>query len=87
MSTSTASGKKVNHEQLANKYLGTGHADFTKYEWVTSQHRDTLASHVGHPDMLEYIAVAQGDSIERVRAELLEKMLCPCGPPPAKTGS
>ncbi|KAL0252626.1 hypothetical protein I308_102018 [Cryptococcus tetragattii IND107] len=31
-------------EQLHARYTGTGHADTTKYEWLTHQHRDTLAS-------------------------------------------
>lgn len=58
--------------------------DTTKFEWATNQHRDTYASHIGHYDMLSYIAVAQGDSIGRVRYQLLEKMLQPCGPPPIR---
>jgi len=29
-----------------------------------------------------YFGVAQGDSVGRVRYQLLEKMLQPCGPPP-----
>lgn len=59
-------------EHIQNKFVGTGHSDITKYEWVTNQHRDTLASHIGHYDMLSYIAVAQNDSIGRVRYQLLE---------------
>jgi splicing factor 3B subunit 5 len=61
-----------------------GHADMTKYEWATNQHRDTMASHVGHYDQLSYYAVAQNESVGRVRAQMLEKMLEPCGPPPTK---
>ena len=56
----------------------------TKYEWATNQHRDTMASHVGHYDQLSYYAVAQNESVGRVRAQMLEKMLEPCGPPPTK---
>ena len=48
----------------------------TKYEWATNQHRDTLASHIGHYDMLSYIAVAQNDSVGRVRYQLLEVSAC-----------
>ena len=51
---------------------------------MTNQHRDTLASHVSHFDMESYIAVGQGESIGRVRYQLLEKMLQPCGPPPIR---
>jgi hypothetical protein len=44
---------------LQTKYVGTGHSDMTKYEWATNQHRDTVASHLGHYDLLSYMAVAQ----------------------------
>ena len=53
-------------------------------EFITNQHRDTLSSHIGHYDHLSYYAVAQGDSIGRVKSQFLEKMLQPCGPPPKK---
>lgn len=49
-------------------------------EWVTNQHRDTYASHIAHYDQLAYYAVAQNDSIGRVRSQLLGKMIQPCGP-------
>lgn len=52
-------------------------------EWLTNQHRDTYATHLGHHDQLAYIAVAQNDAVGRVRYQMLEKMLQPCGPPPA----
>jgi len=29
-------------EHLQSKYIGTGHADTTKWEWLTNQHRDRL---------------------------------------------
>lgn len=59
-------------EHIQNKFVGTGHSDITKFEWATNQHRDTLASHIGHSDMLAYFAVAQNDSIGRVRYGMLE---------------
>ena len=37
-----------------------------------NQHRDTLASHIGHYDMLSYFAVAQNESIGRMRYNMLE---------------
>ena len=61
-----------NFDAIQAKYVGTGHADMTKFEWGTNQHRDTCASHIGHYDMLSYFAVAQNDSIGRVRYQLLE---------------
>lgn len=45
--------------------------------------RDSYASYVGHPPVLEYFAIAQNESIGRVRYEFLQKMLLPCGVPPA----
>lgn len=46
-------------------------------------HRDTIASHLGHADMLAFIGVAQNDAIGRVKFQLLERYIQPCGPPPA----
>ena len=34
-------------EHLQSKYVGTGHSDTTKWEWLANQHRDTLASFIG----------------------------------------
>ena len=69
------------------RHVGVGSADSTKHEWAVHQHRDTLASNIGHYDMLSFIALAQSESVGRVRYQLLEKMLQPCGPPPPKTGN
>lgn len=71
-----------NWEHLRNKYVGTGGPDLTKFEWGVNIQRDTIASHLGHADILTYFAVAENESVERVRLNLLEKMLQPCGPPP-----
>lgn len=81
---STAGGATIPPEQLKARYLGTGHADLSKHDWITNQHRDTLASHVSHYDQLSYYAVAQNESIGRLRLEMLEKIYQPCGPPPPK---
>ncbi|GAA5882708.1 hypothetical protein JCM16303_006555 [Sporobolomyces ruberrimus] len=70
--------------QLHARYTGTGHADSTKYEWLTNQHRDTSSSIVGHPALLQYMAIADGEAGARVKFELTERMLQPCGPPPPK---
>lgn len=47
----------------------------SKFEWNLNQHRDTYASYLGHYDMLSYFAVAQNDSIGRVRYQMLEVCL------------
>mmetsp|Transcript_8418 Transcript_8418/g.13932 ORF Transcript_8418/g.13932 Transcript_8418/m.13932 type:complete len:95 (-) Transcript_8418:32-316(-) len=82
---SNAGGAKISADQLRARYIGTGHADMSKYDFITNQHRDSLASHVSHYDQLSYYAVAQNESIGRVRSQMLEKMVQPCGPPPKKT--
>ena len=69
--------RQVNWNNVQNKHVGTGNADTSKLEWATNQMRDTIASNIGHHDMMSYISVAQSDSIGRVRYQLLEKMLQP----------
>ena len=41
-------------------------------EWLTHQHRDTLASIVGHPSLTSYLAIADGDATGRIRFEMTE---------------
>lgn len=41
-------------------------------EWLTHQHRDTLSSIVGHPTLLSYLAIADGEAIGRVKFEMTE---------------
>ena len=41
-------------------------------EWVTHQHRDTLAGIVGHPPLLAYLSVADGECQARERFEVIE---------------
>ena len=68
-------------EHLQSKYIGTGHADTLKYEWLTNIHRDSLSSYIGHYDQLSYFAIAENESKARVRFNLMEKILQPCNPP------
>ncbi|CDH49926.1 splicing factor 3b subunit 5 [Lichtheimia corymbifera JMRC:FSU:9682] len=71
-------------EHLQSKYVGTGHADTIKYEWMTNQHRDSYASFIGHAPLLNYFSIAENECSARVKFNLMEKMLQPCGPPPAR---
>ncbi|RNA41960.1 putative splicing factor 3B subunit 5 [Brachionus plicatilis] len=71
-------------EHLQSKYMGTGHSDTTKWEWLTNQHRDTLASFIGHYDLLNYLAIAENESKARLKFNYLKRMVQPCGPPPFK---
>jgi splicing factor 3B subunit 5 len=74
-------------EALQNKYIGTGHADTTKFEWTSNIARDSYASYVGHPPLLQYMTLAMGEtSREEMRVKLIEKMVRPVGPPPEVSG-
>lgn len=41
-------------------------------EWLTHQHRDTAAAIVGHPPLLAYISIADGECQARERFEVIE---------------
>ena len=69
-------------EHLQSKYVGTGHPDTNKFEWAVNQHRDSLALYVGHDSLAQYIAIAENESVARVKFNALQKMIQPCGPPP-----
>ena len=71
-----------NLEALQLRYVGTGHADTTKYEWASNIIRDSYASYIGHPPLLEYIALGMGENKEKVRAMMVEKMVRGAGNPP-----
>lgn len=47
-------------------------------------HRDSYASFVGLPSLIGYMALAENESIGRERYTCLQRMLQPCGLPPAK---
>lgn len=72
-------------EHLQSKYTGTGHADVTRWEWLTNQHRDTYASMIGHPDHLSFIALCDNETRARAKYNMLCRMVQPCGPPPEKS--
>lgn len=55
----------------------------SRSEFVTNHHRDSIASAVGHYDMLAYLSAGQNEAPGRVRFRMLDRMLQPCGPPPA----
>jgi hypothetical protein len=45
---------------------------FCHSEWAINQHRDTMASHIGHYDFLSYCAVAENEAVGRVKYTMLE---------------
>lgn len=59
-----------------------GHPDITRFEWAVNIHRDSHASYIGRHYMLSYFATAENEAIGRVRFNMLNKMLLPCGLPP-----
>lgn len=68
-----------------SKHIKTRHCQNTnKWEWLTNQHRDSSASYLGHFDMLNYFSLAENEAKARVKFNLLEKMVQPCGPPPER---
>lgn len=71
-------------EHLQSKYVGTGHADTTKFEWLVNIHRDSYASYMGHYDLLNLFSINENEAKARVRFNFMERMLQPCGPPPEK---
>jgi splicing factor 3B subunit 5 len=73
-------------EALQARYIGTGSSDTTKHEWTSNIQRDSYASFIGHPPMLQYISVGQGQCREKTRIQLLEKMIQPVGKPPEVSG-
>ncbi|EED20075.1 splicing factor 3B subunit 10 (SF3b10), putative [Talaromyces stipitatus ATCC 10500] len=74
-----------NLEALQTRYVGTGHADTTKYEWTSNIVRDSYASYIGHPPLLEYMAIGIGEPKEKVRSMMIEKMIRGAGNPPEDT--
>ncbi|XP_037423125.1 uncharacterized protein At4g14342 isoform X1 [Triticum urartu] len=62
-------------EHLQAKYVGTGHADLTRFEWAVNIQRDSYASYIGHYPMLAYFSIAENESIGRERYEFMQDIL------------
>ena len=72
-------------EHLHSKYTGCGGPDTRAWELQVTVHRDSIASAVGRiggGGILALNAIGQGESVFRIRHELLQKMIEPCGPRP-----
>ncbi|CAH2052942.1 unnamed protein product, partial [Thlaspi arvense] len=59
-------------EHLQAKYVGTGHADLSRFEWGVNIQRDSYASYIGHYPMLAYFAIAENESIGRERYNFMQ---------------
>ena len=41
-------------------------------EWMVNQHRDSIASYIGHNNMLEFFAIAENECKARVKFNLMK---------------
>lgn len=64
--------------------MGTGHPDTNRFEWNVNIKRDTYASMIGHHSLVSYQAVGENESTGRVKYNLKQAMLMPCGLPPER---
>ena len=80
--------KELLLDHYLSPYIGTGHADATRWEWATSQQRDTLALVAGQTagGLGAQLAIADNESLARVHFTLTRRMVLPCGPPPPPVG-
>mmetsp|Transcript_12894 Transcript_12894/g.24382 ORF Transcript_12894/g.24382 Transcript_12894/m.24382 type:complete len:84 (+) Transcript_12894:73-324(+) len=46
-------------EHLQAKYVGTGHPDIHRFDWMTNIHRDTYSTMIGNHNMISYVALCQ----------------------------
>ncbi|KAJ2303661.1 hypothetical protein IWW52_005447 [Coemansia sp. RSA 2704] len=69
-------------ESMYARYSGTGSASISKHQWITHQHRDTLAHYVADDSLAMLISIAEGESMARTKLNMLQRMQQPCGPPP-----
>eukprot|EP00760_Papus_ankaliazontas_P006851 PhM_4_TR13193/c0_g1_i1/m.105190/K12832/SF3B5, SF3B10; splicing factor 3B subunit 5 len=67
----------TNAEHLIARHTGTGHADTTVEEFAASNARDTIAAVVSSHPLLSYMAIAENESVGRVRYRMLQKMADP----------
>ena len=46
-------------------------------EWLVNQHRDSFASYIGHPNLVEFFAIAENESKARVKFNFLQVCIAP----------
>ena len=54
------------------KNIRSEHISLIHSEWLVNQHRDSYASYIGHHALISYFAVAQNESVARVKFEFVE---------------
>uniref|UniRef100_A0A060T4L5 ARAD1B04400p n=1 Tax=Blastobotrys adeninivorans TaxID=409370 RepID=A0A060T4L5_BLAAD len=67
------------HEQLQARYIGVGDADTTREEWRANVARDSYASYIGHPGLLQQFSVALGEPRALTRKRFIDSMINPNG--------
>lgn len=60
------------HPRLQSKYVGTGHPDINRFEWNLNIKRDTYASFIGHHSLTAYHAIAENESMGRIKYNFLQ---------------
>ena len=48
------------------------HSIYPYSEWLVNQHRDSFASYIGHPNLMEFFSVAENESKARVKFSFLQ---------------
>ena len=74
----TYAWEKNEQQQLQNE--GTGTPDALKHEWRENQVKESLATIILLPGLLTYQSMALGIPEAAVRAQIIDKMVQPCGP-------
>lgn len=67
-------------EQVLLKNEGTMTLETSKADWLAYQHRDTLASIVGHADQLTYLSLIENVPTAKMEQILIERMVNPLQP-------
>lgn len=62
----------TNSKKKKKRYYNNNNNNNDISEWLTNQHRDSLASFIGHNSLLSYFSVAENETKARVKNNLLE---------------
>ncbi|ESX00201.1 hypothetical protein HPODL_05188 [Ogataea parapolymorpha DL-1] len=69
--------EKQLYEALKSKHIGLGNEETTRTEYISNIKRDTYASLVAHPAMLEFLSNTYNKPRQIVHTEMIEKMIRP----------
>ena len=57
---------------IMNCWVGNWNVLSPFSEWLVNQHRDSFASYIGHPNLVEFFAIAENESKARVKFNFLQ---------------